>query len=565
MSSCSTYSNFYNFRDINNNIQKLATDINDLQTKVVQDGVSVSTLTVDSSLNITGDTNITGSMTVDNSNGLVVKNGINVNNETFTVSSLNQTIFGLNPDGTRDFIVKKVSSGANHSAVLFQNGYCYLFGNNDNGQVGGVNNAYAPRLLNIPKGSKVTDVACGAYHTAFVIDGYLYTMGHNTYGQLGTGNTTDKNTPTWIPIANSTTVLSVACGGNHTIITYESSIDGETRAMAMGLNINGELGVNSNENKFLSPTHVVVDDGTGTIIQMTNIVKVACGFNHSAFLVNSSSHRTLYTCGNNDSGQLGTSTLTVDDYTHYIIPTPVRVNEDIRDIHCGGATTFMEMNVGAAPKLYSVGLNNYGQLGRATSTPHVFGEVNIVSGYNNMSAGAYHSATFANTYVRLFGHNNYGQLTGDSTLNDVILNRDDVGNDYNTYFANIVFDNRNITHLSCGGNHTIFVLNDKYVFSVGLNSFGQLGIDNQTISKISTPAIVVETDVNMDASVELAGTLTTDGTISVNGLLFVNKEGAYNMNVFDEIIQIKSTIDTMNNTLTTLVSTVEDLSLNVHA
>jgi alpha-tubulin suppressor-like RCC1 family protein len=554
MSSTSTYSNFYNFRDINNSIQTLSRDIKNIETQLVQDGSVVNKLTVDTCMNVTGETLITGPTTVDNASGLVLKSGLQVNNNTFSVSSLETKIFGLEPSIANNFTIKKISTGANHSAVLYNNGLCFMFGNNDNGQIGGSQNAFSPRLLNITSGSVISDVECGSYHTAFIMDGLLYTLGHNSYGQLGTGNTLDKNTPTYIPINNLDVITSLSCGGNHTMVAYKSTVDNKVRALAMGLNINGELGINSQDNKILVPTHVVSPTGSG---ELENVIQVACGFNHSAIITSGTSLKNLYTCGNNDAGQLG-----LGNNTNSNLPTISRTNEDIQDVKCGGATTFIQINTGAGASVLSVGLNDYGQLGRQTTPSTMsstFGNVSIIDGYNSLTVGAYHGAIYSTSYIRLFGHNNYGQLTSTNNVNEIILNKANLTGAFNQYFADVTSIERRVTKVSCGGNHTLFVLNDKYVFACGLNSFGQLGCGNENTLKSGTPLIVVETDVNQNANVDVTGTATVDGILKVMGSLFVDKDGTHNLNIYDEVLYVKTKIDQLNNSVTNMMSDISSI------
>lgn len=87
----------------------------------------------------------------------------------------------------------------------------------------------------------------GNEHTVLVDgQGRAWAFGKNDYGQLGLGDSgygTEKNIPTQIP--DVVDVVGAACGEAHTIL-----VDGKGQAWACGNNLNGQLGLGNNTNRY---------------------------------------------------------------------------------------------------------------------------------------------------------------------------------------------------------------------------------------------------------------------------------------------------------------------------
>ncbi|CAG9465538.1 unnamed protein product [Pedinophyceae sp. YPF-701] len=96
--------------------------------------------------------------------------------------------------------VCKVASGADHVVALCESGKLLTFGNGQQGQLGRLGTRVSERhrlqemltpaetrvVKRKAAGVKVTDVACGTYHTfAQMSDGRIFAAGLNNYGQLG--------------------------------------------------------------------------------------------------------------------------------------------------------------------------------------------------------------------------------------------------------------------------------------------------------------------------------------------------------------------------------------------
>ena len=83
-----------------------------------------------------------------------------------------------------------VSCGSYHTAIIDENNYLWVTGDNKSGQLGlgHTNNVRKITNTNI----KVISVSCGYYHTTIIDeDGYLWVTGSNKFGQLGLGHNND--------------------------------------------------------------------------------------------------------------------------------------------------------------------------------------------------------------------------------------------------------------------------------------------------------------------------------------------------------------------------------------
>jgi alpha-tubulin suppressor-like RCC1 family protein len=112
---------------------------------------------------------------------------------------------------------KQVSGGGFHTAAIKTDGTLWLWGRNDNGQLG--DNTIAGKsspVQTIAGGTNWKLVGGGWYHTAAIkTDGTLWTWGRNTYGQLGDNTVANKSSPVQT-IAGGTNWKQVSCGANHT-------------------------------------------------------------------------------------------------------------------------------------------------------------------------------------------------------------------------------------------------------------------------------------------------------------------------------------------------------------
>jgi alpha-tubulin suppressor-like RCC1 family protein len=198
---------------------------------------------------------------------------------------------------------KQVSCGTNHTAALNDNGtnkILYVWGDDAYGQLG--TNRISPdiRVLEtFAGGTNWKQVACGYRHTAAVkTDGTLWTWGRNAYGILGIFNGFGQRTTPVQTFAGGTNWKQVACTRDTT-----AAIKTDGTLWVWGTNTNGQLGDNTTTNKCTPVT---------TFAGGTNWKQVSCNNGLVSPMVHTTAaiktDGTLWTWGNNGSGQLGDNT-----------------------------------------------------------------------------------------------------------------------------------------------------------------------------------------------------------------------------------------------------------------
>jgi alpha-tubulin suppressor-like RCC1 family protein len=199
-------------------------------------------------------------------------------------SSPTQTIAGGNN-------WKQVSTSDYHTAAIKTDGTLWTWGWNSYGQLGdNTRTDKVSPIQTISGGTNWKQVNCGSASTAAIkTDGTLWIWGGNYIGQLGTGNTFSVSSPVQT-IAGGNTWKTVAGSGAHTL-----AIKTDGTLWCWGANSNGQLGDNTTTNKS-SPIQ--------TITGGTNWKGVSGGVNTTAAI---KTDGTLWVCGYNNNGQLGTN------------------------------------------------------------------------------------------------------------------------------------------------------------------------------------------------------------------------------------------------------------------
>jgi alpha-tubulin suppressor-like RCC1 family protein len=184
----------------------------------------------------------------------------------------------------------------------------------------------------------------------------------NPFGMLGIQNSTNIQNynnallNTNVLDTSGTGTLSnirdIQCGIYHTVFLNSSGV-----SFSCGLNIDGQLGIQSNIHNTGRPTAV----GT-TNFQSSLITKIACGYYHTVFL---NALGNVITCGNNTFGQLGHN-----NTTNLNIPTRIATVAitGITDIKCGGFHTLMLKGSVTPSIAYACGMNTNGQIGVGNTT-----------------------------------------------------------------------------------------------------------------------------------------------------------------------------------------------------
>ena len=243
----------------------------------------------------------------------------------------------------RNKIGRYIACGGEFEYILKNDGSIWSCGDNINGQlgIGSVGGDFGRSQVTTNINNDVKQVACGGNH-AFIIknDGSVWCCGKNYNGQLGLGDTATRDIFTQV-INN---VRQIDCGAYHTFI-----LKNDGSVWCCGRNQCGQLGVGDSNIR-------------NTFTQITNDVRqIACG-NQDTFIIKNDG--SVWACGYNGNGELG-----LGDGTNRYAFTQVttNINNDVKQIACGGLFTFILKNDGSVLGAgYSYG--GFPQIGNSTSS-----------------------------------------------------------------------------------------------------------------------------------------------------------------------------------------------------
>ena len=179
-----------------------------------------------------------------------------------------------------DVRVVFVACGGLHTVALTSDGGVITFGLGDAGQLGAGRTAYqaTPERLACAAldGVRIVGCAAGRFFTQLVSDdGRVFATGENERGQLGTGDTTDVNTPTEIDAEHfgGAPIAAVSCGMYHTMAITRS----EGKLFCWGRGKVGATGLGHTDDAT-TPQPVV-----GALAD-ARVVRIAACYRHSCAL-----------------------------------------------------------------------------------------------------------------------------------------------------------------------------------------------------------------------------------------------------------------------------------------
>ena len=286
-------------------------------------------------------------------------------------SSTSAWFFSKPANGIDGSNIKAVATGKNHTVVLDGNGDVYTTGSNTKGQLGrDVSDALKakyPKLTSIPSENsfvkvivgdgtvKIKAIAAsreGGYggHTVLIDEnGKVWTAGINYYMQLGrTVTASNKIDATFKQVdgdVNNTVIVAAAGGEFHTVL-----LDHEGNVWTAGDSFYGANGQNGARCRVFTKCTI---DGN------PKIVAIAAGSGYSIAL---DENGNVYATGQNSSGQLG-----LGDYTQRNVFTKVTLPEGVKIVSIAAGSNFTVL-LDENGKVYTSGLNKYGQLGQPLET-----------------------------------------------------------------------------------------------------------------------------------------------------------------------------------------------------
>jgi alpha-tubulin suppressor-like RCC1 family protein len=352
-----------------------------------------------------------------------------------------------------------ISAQEYHSLFLDSNGKVYSCGLNNYGQLGRTTTLFSVgyyrsgsfrlRLTSDTIPEQITSnigeciiiaIIAGIDFSLFLdSNGKVYSCGRNDYGQIGR---TDSDTSIPKQITSNIgecNIVAISAGFDHSLF-----LDSNGKVYSCGQNLYGQLGRITTKmvNGYLYddiPEHITSNIGE------CNIIAISTYEYHSLFL---DSNGKVYSCGTNDYGQLGRIT-TKNENGYLYDDIPEQITSNLSNIIAISAGRYHSLFLDLKGKVYSCGQNNYGQLGRTNSDTNIpmqitsnIGECNIVA----ISAGVLYSLFLdSNGKVYSCGINHYGE-TGRTDLNS-----------YTHIPIQITSNLSNIVAINATSDHSLFI------------------------------------------------------------------------------------------------------------
>lgn len=262
---------------------------------------------------------------------------------------------------TADRIIQ-IEGGSDFSIALSYNGHVYTFGENKYGQLGiDDDTLYQTSPIDITdrfelaSDDKIVEVAAGSSHAmARTLQGYLYVWGNNNFGQLGDNlKESQLNKPTKLDFA-SEKIVKIACGSFHSYVLTNLDF-----LYGFGYNGYGQMADRSvtlhTGNEKTTPYEM---SKNFNLEVGEKIVDIYSGFFYGMAVT---SNNNIYAFGQNSSGQLGIK-------NNISTSTPQKMNQNIsfssddaiQVMALGEKHSLLVSNRG---EIYSWGDNGSGQLG----------------------------------------------------------------------------------------------------------------------------------------------------------------------------------------------------------
>jgi len=156
-----------------------------------------------------------------------------------------------------------VSGGKYHTCAILDDGSLECWGYNGYGQLGyGTwTSSSNPVSVDLGTGTTAVSIANGQYHTCAVLsDATLKCWGYGYDGQLGDGDTSSSNTPVSVAIGSVRSVLAVAAGSGHTCAIMDNM-----SVQCWGSNSAGQLGDGTTTDST-TPTYVSLANGSSVAV-----------------------------------------------------------------------------------------------------------------------------------------------------------------------------------------------------------------------------------------------------------------------------------------------------------
>jgi alpha-tubulin suppressor-like RCC1 family protein len=387
-------------------------------------------------------------------------------------------------------------------------------------------------------------------------NGQAYVWGGNNNNQLGIGNNATQRTPTSFNFASmNKTIVAMAAGGGYFYTGITTTSAPYFHCWSTSSSSSMGYFLNSCPPAF-SYYHCVNDvSGSSSVgyigecappypyyhcgdnILFDDYVWGGCGNSNVIFAgghtVVLTSDAMLYSWGKNDFGQLGTGN---SNPTASLVPVDtsgVLLQKNITMIAAGWRHTLV---LTSDNKVYAWGCNFSGQLGYSSSANQLVPVAVNMSPSNkatSIAAGWQHSvALTVDGRVFSWGSNVLGQL-GAGNFVDSVTPIQVTG----------LLSANNITAIAAGGHFTIALSAGFQLFSWGANKYGQLGIGNN--SNLGAPVAVNMTGVFLSKKISAiaaggfhALALTTDGSLYAWGYNYYGQIGSGDVTGANQLLPV---------------------------
>jgi alpha-tubulin suppressor-like RCC1 family protein len=376
-----------------------------------------------------------------------------------------------------------ISSGQSHAIAVKSDGSLWAWGANASGQLGD-NTAItrsSPVLLNAT--STFTSVFTKV-NTSYAIrsDGALFAWGLNTSFQIGNGDSVNRSSPVQIGTSSWTAITS---GVSHALgITSTGALFG------WGVNGQGQLGLNDATTRSV-PTQI----GSSLWSQ------VNANSSHSIAI---RSDGNLFAWGLNAAYQIG-------DFTTINKSSPVQITSNIN-------TSFTAISAGFDHNLAISTTNKLYGWGNSTGLNYI----NELYSWTSIASGTGHIAAIrSDGLLYVWGLNSVGQLGTNDIVNrssPVLLGNPNQGT--------VLSNSWSMVH--AGSSTTVALRTDGTLWSWGLGTAGELGT-NTAINRSSPTQIGTDTNWTTNFSVGLSHTIAIKNNntayawgLNTNGQLGIN-------------------------------------------
>ena len=314
--------------------------------------------------------------------------------------------------------VKDVANGEHYTVILREDGTVWTSGYNNYGQLGNGTKTDVNTFVKVKINSEeylenVIAVASGTYTSyALTADGTVYAWGYNSNGELSQ-DTSASNTESMyaIKMQKVSNIIKIAAGDNYLIM-----LKADGTVIGVGSNSQGQLGTN-NTTQMNLPTQML--DAEGNIL--TNVKDIEAGERHTIILKEDGS---VWTVGCNDYGQCGNGTTTTVASLTQVLDSDGNAIKNVRNVFASENCTFITVNKDNSGKagMYAIGYNEYGQLFTKDTENKIYAtkveeDKDILYASNSLRTGI---MVTTNGMIYTVGSNNYGQLGTDSLTESIM-------------------------------------------------------------------------------------------------------------------------------------------------